>query len=177
MSNNINLITPRKEESSSDKKKAKIIKNIGFIFLGVIVLFSIVIFIVNLLFSTSSLKRQQQEAIAQIASLNEVSSKLFVLNNRIASISKIIKTRKDMSLLESLSRIIPDTVKIRTFTFDKDKTSFTLNSPSLLPLDNYINQLINKAIKKDMIQSLTINSLTINKKTKEYYLSLTINLL
>jgi len=172
MSNDINLITHKDDQSLIELKKLKIVRNISFVFAGVIVLFSIVIFIANNAFSTSGIKSKEESAINQIAMLKDKSAKLFVVDNRIASISKIIKERNNYSSISSLISLVPSDVKINNISFDKKGISFNLISSSLLPLDGLINKFIDKTTKKEIIKNLTINSLTINQKTGSYYLSM-----
>ena len=172
MSNDINLISHQDDQSLIEKKRLKIIRNISFVFGGVLILFAIIIFIANAAFSTSGIKNQQESAINQMGMLKDRSAKLFVVNNRIINISRIIKERNNYSSINSLTKLVPTDVKLNNLSFDKDNISMTVISSSLLPLDGLINKLLEKIAKKEIIKSLTISSLTINQKNGNYYLSM-----
>ncbi|OGH07954.1 MAG: hypothetical protein A2W22_06825 [Candidatus Levybacteria bacterium RBG_16_35_11] len=172
MNKDINLLAHQEDQSLIEKKRLKIFKNISFVFAGIVVFFSIVIFIVNATFSTASIKNQQESAINQITNLKDRSAKLFVVNNRILNISKIIKERNNYSSIESLLKLTPNSVRINNLNFSTETFSITLISSSLLPLDDLINSYIAKLTKKELIKSLTINSLSLNQKTGNYYLSI-----
>lgn len=172
MSNDINLISHQDDQSLIEKKRLKIIRNISFVFGGVLVLFAIIIFIANAAFSTSGIKNQQESAINQMGMLKDRSAKLFVVNNRIVNISRIIKERNNYSSINSVIKLVPSDVKLNNLSFDKDNISITVISSSLLPLDGLINKLLEKIVKKEIIKSLTISSLTINQKNGNYYLSM-----
>jgi Tfp pilus assembly protein PilN len=171
MSSDINLISPKNESSLIEKKRLKILRTISYVIAGLVVLFALLIFAVNATFSTSKVKKQQEEAVAQLLMLKDKSAKLYIINNRIVTITKIINDRNNSKKLEDLIKVVPNDVKINNINFDDEGISLTLSSTSLLPLDKVINKYIDKASKREIIKTFSIGSLSMNKKSGSYLLT------
>lgn len=172
MNSDINLVSPKDDQSVIEKKRLRIVRNIAYVLAGIVVLFSIIVFIISTSFSNSSIKKQQESAINQLSMLKDKSAKVFVINNRILNIEKVLKQRNDFSSIESLLQIIPSSVKTNSLNFSEENISLTLISSSLLPLDDLINKYLDKVAKKQIIKNLSINSLNINEKTGNYFLTI-----
>jgi len=160
------------------KKKNRLLRIIAICFAGIIVFFAIIIFIVNTTFSVDSVKKQQESVLTGMVSLKDKSGKLFVVNDRIANISSLLRSRKDYSpIINKLTGLVPDQAAVSGIQLDQKTISLIVVSDSLLPLDSFLNGLINLTTKKELIKNLSIDSLTTVQKTGKFSLSISAELL
>ncbi len=172
MNNNINLILSKEGQSLKKKKKIKLLNTIALGLLLVVAVSSVVLFLLNTLNPLSSIKKDQLATINNITFLNERSGKLVIVNDRLKNISEINNKRKKFS--STLDYLIGQlgNLKINFLELDNKSISFSVSSKSLLEENQFLQKLIEKSSKKEMMKDLIIDSLTVNEKTGLYILSL-----
>lgn len=172
MNSNINLILSKEGQSFKKKKRIKLLNSIALGLLLVVAAVSVVLFILNTLNPLSSIKKDQLATINNIATLKERSGKLVMVNDRLKNISEINQKRKIFSsLIDYLISLLGD-LKINFLEIDNKSISFSVTSNSLLEENQFLQKLIEKSSKKEMIKDLMIDSLTVNEKTGLYLLTL-----
>lgn len=173
MSSAINLVTVDTKENAKRKKRTSLLRLISLIFLGFVGLTSIILFILNIRISVSSIKKDQAMTLQNITAEKNKVSKIYLLSDRLRNIREVIKSRKDYtSTLNVLLQQIPDGANATSVALDKGEVTLTVNSPSLLPINKFLNNILDLSSKKTVIKDMTIESLTINSKTRLYSLSI-----
>lgn len=173
MNSSINLLQQKDDQLIKKQERLKILKLTAGISLAVVAFLSIIIFILNMQFSVTSIKNEQNSIINSISSLKDKSAKIVLVNDRIKGISEILKQRKDYSgLIEKVLVLVPSRAKITSFEISKDTLSMTVSSNSLLSINTYLNDMIKLSQDEKLIKSLAIKGITVNFKTGEYNLSI-----
>ncbi len=148
-------------------------RTISFASLGIIALFSVIVFFLNNQFSPIEIKNQEDAVLQNLSSLSKKQAKLFIVNNRIGNITTILNSRMDYyKILSLILGKIPTELSIDRIEVDKKKISLTVSSGSLIPVNTLINNLIDMVRAKQTITSLVLNSLTLSAKTGRYSISL-----
>ena len=172
MSTNINLLLRTDEESLKQKRRIKILNftavasliGVGLISLGIFILIQIV--------NPESLKKEQEDMLGRISQFQNRQVKLFVLNNRVENIEKILKIRKDLSkAMNGLLAKIPSNFSIDTFEIDDKMVIIAGQSNSLFTIGEFINNLTDMVHNKEIIKSLMLNSLVMDEGKNTYQIS------
>ena len=178
MGKDINLIAGKNEQQEKEKKRIKLFRGIAFLCLLVVLVLSVIIFIFNLSFSTDSIKKDQTSAINSIAALSKRSGRLMAIDERLNDISNILAKRKNYSqIISEILKKAPSDVKTTSIEVGKDGVSIYVSSASLVPLNDFLNNLLEMSINKQVISNLSLTGLTADEKTGKYSLSLKMTLL
>lgn len=173
MSTDINLLLPRDEESLKRKKRIKILNLTGAASLLGVGLISLAIFILIQAIDPSGVRKEQDDVLRRLSQFQSRQVKLFVLNNRIENIDKILKIRKDLSKTTSgILAKIPRDLSVDNFEADDKLVAITGQSRSLLAIGEFINNLTDMVRKKEIIKSLTLNSLILDENRNVYQVSI-----
>lgn len=173
MNADINLLLRTDEESLKQKRRIKILNFIATAFLIGIGLISLGIFILIQVVNPESLKKEQEDILRRISQFQNRQVKLFVFNNRVENIEKILEARKDLSkVMNDLLTKIPRGLSVEDFEID-DKTIIIVGqSKSLYAIGEFMNNLTDMARKKEIIKSLMLSSLTFDEGKNAYQISI-----
>jgi len=178
MNNDINLISNKDVASLKAKKRLKLTRTIAIASLVIATLLSIIVFIINTQTSLSSIKKDENSTLQSISYLNKKTAKLAIINNRLKDISDILEKRKNYtSAINTLLQLMPPGLSTTTLELSKKDVLLVVHSNSLLLIDKFLNSIIDLSSKKQVISSVTIESLTTNQKTGSYSLSVKTSLL
>jgi len=173
MNTNINLLLHRDEELLKQKKKVKIFNFIAVVSLIIVGLISLSIFLLIQITNSSSVKKDQDDILKRISQFQNKQLKLFILNKRVESISKVMKARKDLAKITSgLLAKIPGELFIENFEASSQTVTLTGKSSSLMVIGELINNLTNMVRNKEIIKSLTLNSLSLERDSNIYTVSM-----
>lgn len=173
MSTNINLLVLTDEESLRRKKRIKILNFTAAVFLLSACLISLGVFLLAQSVNLSEIKRGQEDVLKKMSQFRGRQAKLFVLNNRIENIDKILKIRKNISkTANGLLLKVPNNLSVEDFEVDDKAVTITGHSRSLFAIGEFINNLTDMVHKKEIIKSLTLNSLTLDQGQSVYQVSL-----
>jgi len=172
MSTDINLLLRTNEESLKRKKRIKILNFAAIASLICIGLVSLIIFILIQTANPTAIKKEQEDVLGKISQFQDRQSKLFILNNRIENINKILKTRKDLSkTMNELLAKMPSNLSINNFEINNASIIIAGQSKSLYTIAEFINNLTDMVYRKEIIKSLTLNSLVLDAGSKTYQVS------
>lgn len=149
MSVDINLAQVNKTEQKRAEKVKKI-KAVSVAALIVIAFLAVIIFAVDYRFSASYVKNQETELLQELEARSETSAKIFIVNSKLAEITKIIDARQNYS--EKSAKLMSeksDAIEVDEFKIDEEGIEMSITSPSLTDLDNYINFLIDLSEEKE----------------------------
>jgi Tfp pilus assembly protein PilN len=178
MNNDINLVSNKDAATLKEKKRLKQARTTAIVSLAVVAFVSILIFIVSSQTSLSSIKKDENTAISNISYLNKKAAKLAVVNERLKDISDILQKRKNYtSAINTLLQLMPPDVYTSTLELDKENIVLVANSNSLLSIDKFINATIDLSSKKQVISSVTIESVILNQRSGNYSVSIKSKLL
>jgi len=173
MSANINLLLRTDEESSKRKKRIKILNFAAVASLMGVGLISLSLFILIQVINPKSFRKEQEDVLMKISQFQSRQVKLIVLNNRIENIDKILKIKKDLSkTMSSLLTKIPSKLSIDDFEVDDKSVTITGQSKSLFAIGEFINNLTDMVRNKEIIKSLTLNSLILDEGRNTYQISI-----
>ncbi len=139
---------------------------------------SILLFFLNRVFSPDSVIKAQNDIAASISSQKNKQAKLILLNSRLNDILSIVKKRANYDVvLSSITEEATDEILVTSLSMDKKKMSIIVISPSLLPLNGFIDSLKVMVEKKQFLKNVTVSNLTLNSKANGYALTLDMDLL
>lgn len=173
MSTNINLLLRSDEKSLKRKKRIKILNFIAFILLIGVGVTSLIIFLLIQTTNVPSIKKEQDDIVGKISQAENKRNKLFVVNNRINNIQEILGKRKDLSkTINTMLEKIPNRLSIEGLEISDKVISLTARSTSLFTIGEFINNLTDMVRKKEIISSLTLNSLVFDESKNSYQVSI-----
>jgi len=177
MNSDINLVSGNANALDKGTKTLRRLKLIGTVVIVGVGVISILLFLLNRLFSPDSIIKQQNQVTASISLQQAKQAKLLVLTQRLNDISSLLKKRAnyDVALNNILSQS-PSGVSIVSMSVDKKKISIIVNSSSLLSLNDFIEMLKGMVEKKQFLKNVTINNLGLSGRTG-YVLTADIDLL
>lgn len=177
MINDINLLVGKDANYLRQKKLLSLARLIAFVSLGIVALFSVIVFFLNSQFSPTLVKREEDAVLQSLSTLGKKQAKLFIVNNRIQNITTVLNSRVDYyKILSLILGKVPTEVSIDRIEVDKKKISLMISSSSLIPINTLINNFVDMVRKKEIITSLVLNSLTLSAKTGRYSISLSASL-
>lgn len=143
----------------------------------VLTLFSVAVFMLNKQKADSIELKERDSVLSSINRLQEKEARLRSINDRLQGIREILKKRKDYhGILTTVLQKIPDGASIEKLEVDSKAVLLTVSSNSLVPIDGLINNLIDMAVKKEIITNLVLESLTLDPKKGNYLVNIKANL-
>jgi len=174
MNTDINLLLHTDEESSEEKKRIKLFNLIAIASLMAVGLISLGIFILAQIINSPSVKKDQENTLRLTSQFQGRQTKLFVLNNRVENISKILEARRDLPKVASnLLEKVPSDLFIEDFEVNDKSVIIVGYSKSLFAIGEFINNLTDMVRKEEVIRSLILNSLALDLGRNVYQVSLT----
>jgi len=176
MKTDINLASGVLIESTSKSKTLKTLRISAISGVIFIAATSILLFLLTNQISPDNVKKQEDKILLSIKFLHEKQAKIAIVNSKIADISKILDSRINYeSEMNSFLEKIPNDVSINSFEIDKSKVAITVSSNSLFSIDKMLNSFFEMIAKKQIIKSITIQSLFSDPKSGNYGLSIKAN--
>lgn len=169
MSSDINLLLSKDEQEIRRLGRVKTLNFAAVMTLIGVGLISLFIFILIQTINFPSIKKEQDDVLRKISQLKNIEAKLFIRDNRINNIAEIFDKRKDLSKVTSafLAKI-PIRLFVESLEVDDKIVSMTASSTSLSSIGEFINNLTDMVRKKEMIKSLTINTLVFDEIKNSY---------
>lgn len=176
MKTDINLTSGISAESASKSKTLKILRIASIFSIIFISVTSVLLFLLIDQISPEKIKKQEDKILLSIKFLHEKQAKIAIVNSKIADISKILTSRTNYELeMNSLLEKIPNGVSINSFEIDKAKVTITVSSNSLSLIDKMLNSFFEMIAKKQIIKSITIQSISSDPRSSNYSLSIKAN--
>ena len=169
MSTDINFLLDKDGESVKRQKRVKFLNFVAIVLLvgsGILTLF---FFILTQTINVSSIKKSQEDMAGKISQFKTRQTKLFFVKNRANDVEEILANRKD--LFHAMNGLLAKTsaqLSVDNLQVDDKSILITAQSTSLFPIGEFINNLTDMVRKKEIINSLTLNSI-IFYEDKNYY--------
>jgi hypothetical protein len=178
MSNDINLVSGKAYELEKELKRLKALRITAVVALVSVALISVLLFLITLLLPISSVKKDQEKTISSIALLKDKLAKYSLINDRVKNIAEITKQRKNYSTItNTLIEKVPTDLSVDILTIEDGVISISVGGVSLIPINEYINTVIDIGEKKQGISGLVVESLVLNNNTGKYILTLQADIL
>lgn len=173
MSESINLVKAEDKDNLRRQRKIFILRIISLVFIGFVGLVSVILFILYSRISISSVKKDQAQVAQNILFQKDKLAKLNLLNDRLRGINKVFHDRKNyITTLNLLLDQIPLGASAKSLNINKDGISLSISSSSLLPINKFLNNVLDLSSKKNTIQGVIIESLSIDSKSGVYSLAI-----
>ncbi|MEX2013276.1 MAG: hypothetical protein WD967_02630 [Candidatus Levyibacteriota bacterium] len=178
MNNDVNLVAGDIGRASQEARRLNTLKLIATSLIIGVGAVSILLFVLNRVFSSQSIINEQDAVRVSIQSAQAKHAKLTILNQRLNDISSVVSKRAsyDIVLISILSQS-PSDIQIISLAVDKKKISMIASSRSLISVNNFIEVLAGMVRKKEFLQNVTVNNLSLNSRASSYTLTLELSLL
>ena len=172
MSANINLLIHTDRETLDRKIRVKVLNFVAVILLISVGATSLIIFLVIQALNPASIKKEQEDVLKRMSQFQSKQVKLFILNNRVENIEKIMTKRLDLSMVTSaLLAKTPSRLFIEDLEVASDAITLTASSTSLSAIGELISNLTDMVKKREIVTTLTLNSLVFNENRNTYQVS------
>ncbi len=176
MKTDINLASGELVETASKSKALEILRIAAISSVIFITVTSILLFVLINQIAPDNVKKQEDKILFSIKFLHGKEAKIFAVNSKIADISKILDSRTNYdSEMNIFLEKIPNDVSINSLEIDKAKVAITVSSNSLSFIDKMLNNFFEMIAKKQIIKSITIQSLSSGQGGGNYSLSIKAN--
>lgn len=163
MFDEINLVI-KNDKNVPRKEQLERIRLASFLALFFIGILSVVIFLVNLRFSTSGIKNQQSQVLQTLSSYNDSIAKIYLLNTRLDDIGTIMNKRKDYSQdVEQIIKLAASGMTIESYEYDQQKNlTLSASSASLKDLNDFLNNVLK--LQSNKVGDVVMTGLTADPK-------------
>lgn len=169
----INLLKTEEHESVSTLKRKFALKIISFVLLFFVLLSSIILFVISNRISPEAIKNEQGSILKNLTIQKEKQAKYGLLTDRLSNINQILKNRKNYTnTLNALVAQIPPGVNTTGLSVQDADITLTVNSNSLLSINDFLTKILDTVSKKHLIRDMTIETLTVDRATGTYSLSI-----
>lgn len=125
------------------KERVEKVRLISFASLFIVAVLSILVFLVNLRFSTSTVKKQETQVSQNLSSYNQTIAKISLLNSRLSDISSILAGRADYSQnLETIINSLGSNSTVTSYRVQGKVLIISVSSSSLLDLNDFLNKTL-----------------------------------
>ena len=171
-SSSINLVSNKNSELERNLKRLRIVKIFAVISLVIVALTSVLVFFINFTLPISDVKQSQKEALNNITSLHTKLATYYLIKDRINNISNIISNRK--SYVDATNTVfgkIPSGLSTDALDVDTGTMILTVSGSSLLPMNQFLDNLIALGQSGKVIKNINILSLILDTKSGKYSLT------
>lgn len=169
----INLLRTEEHESEKTLKRKFALKIISFVLLFFVLLTSIILFIISSRISPEAIKSEQESVLKTLTREKDKQAKYGLLTERLSSINQVLGNRKNYTnTLNALIAQIPPGVNTTGLSVQDADITLTVNSNSLRSINDFMTKILDTVSKKHLIRDMTIETLTVDRATGTYSLSI-----
>jgi Tfp pilus assembly protein PilN len=172
MNKEINLLKGKQKDTFEKETRVKIARIVAITVLVCTVGSSLGLFLVNQ-FSIAQNSLQREKNVAQNMSFFQKKiGTLLLVESRMTDIAAVLVQRSHLdSSIQSLISGMPSNVHIDTFSITKKDVSVTVVSSDLASVNTFLDSVIDKVNKKQLIKKLTVNNIIADTQLRKYILS------
>lgn len=176
MTKNINFLTIVSLDTKKSKKGIKLARIVAICSLILVVLLSVLVYYLSRVVYPQALKTERASLLKSLSSLRSKEAKLAVVANRVENASELISKRVDYSkTINKFFERKPSEINVDSLKIDKKTIILTFSSNSLLPINEFIDGLIELG-RERVVNLLVLDSLSTSESRGIYSVSLTSNL-
>jgi len=175
MIKNINFLTIVNSGAKQSRIGLNIARIVAICSLILVVLLSVLVYYLNRMAYPQALKTERASLLRSLSSLRSKEAKLAVVTNRTENVSEIISKRVDYAkIISKFFGRKPGEIRVDSLKVDKKTIILTFSSNSLLPINEFIDSLIELG-KEKAINLLVLDSFSTSESTGTYSVALTSN--
>ncbi len=173
MSNDINLLKKNKNQFQDLSPTLKKVRTFGIISLFLVCILSVGLFIVKLQSPISQLQAEEEVMRTRVKQLSKKQTKTLFIKERLQNINQILATRTQFEkLMNNMTQIMPSGVTVDAFSIDKKQANLTVTSPSLLPLKEFTQRILDYSEAKKEFLTVVIENTAYSEQSHLYKLSI-----
>ena len=177
MSKGINLLGEKKKKIiTPGLRKLQILRLIASGLLFIVAACAIVLMILISFSPLPKLRQQENISRLNLSHYHDDMAKIQIIQDRIKIISDLL-TKRSMAdeKIDLIKSNTPNNVTIKSLTIDKSTISVVVTSSSLLPIDTFLNNLINRTGNKKDFSNVTLTSFIRQDVDNTYLVGLNIS--
>lgn len=172
-SSSINLVSNKILQLENEQKRLRLFKMVAIASLVLAASSSLILFIITLALPISSVKKTQEQTLSNISVLHEKLVKYALINDRVKNISEIMSNRKNYaSLANTIFGKLPQELSVETMILEDKTFTLSVSGNSLIPVNDFIDDMVEIGDSGKIIKNLTIQSLVLNSGNGKYILSM-----
>ena len=173
MSNSINLISNKSVELEKELRRLKKVKIAAVICLVAVVLMAVLVFVLNFTFPLDSVKKDQQLTMANLTAMNTKLTTYALTKDRVSNIANIIAQRGNFipQTSQILSKV-PSDLSVGTLEVTNGSLKITVSGASLASMNKFIDDVTILSQKKNIIQNVVVQQLSLDVKNNKYSISI-----
>lgn len=164
MNKGINLAIKRVDpQEAKAQKQNKRLRFFGYTFLTVFTLASIILFILLQASPISSLREEQEQLSAALNTQNQKIQNEILINNQLDYVGEILGSRSDLSdIMSVILSVLPPTISISSYQSANGIIEMTLQSSSLIDLENFFDQITALSQAGDVYKKIIVSNISVS---------------
>ncbi|GEM_PF-4222475 len=160
-----------KRRAYGEQGSLRIIKTVSYISLGIVLLSSLILFLLNITSDIPKIKKEDQSVSSSLSLLTDKIAKFLMMKNRVSEAGNIILKRSDFSqVLDIVLKDMPAALAIESFSVDQKGILINISSSSLADLDEFLTNLE----KEPTFKKITLENLALDEKGGKYQVALNV---
>ena len=177
-SSSINLVSNKILKLENEQKRLRLFKIVAVASLVFVASASIILFIITLALPISSVKKDQEQTLSSISALRKQLVKYVLIKDRVKNISEFMSSRKNYaSSANTIFEKLPQELSVETMILEDKILTLSVSGDSLIPVNEFIDDLVEIGDSGKIIKNLTIQSLVLNFSNGRYILSMQADIL
>ncbi|HUD09329.1 MAG TPA: hypothetical protein VMR77_00785 [Patescibacteria group bacterium] len=173
MSDSINLVSPKNEQLEKEQNRLRIARVVAFSVMFLVAAVAVLVFVVNLTLPINSIKRSEEVTLSNIAALHKKFVQYYFVQDRINHLTNVIEKRNKVSdVVDAFLAITPDDLSIGSMQIDVKKFSLIMSGGSLVSMNKFIDDVTILSQKKNIIQNVVVQQLSLDVKNNKYSISI-----
>lgn len=174
----INLLPKKEGIRLENDQAAAVLRRISFIVLSLTAGIAIVIFILVVQSPLNKAKQQEESLLVTLQQSKILLSRNVIIQERLNSIGKVLKDRNYYEqYVNTVLDVLPESIRITSLAIDKKTMQLTGNTRSPEAANTFFTTLVSMQKEKKMIQSVTLQSFSLQSLTGTYAFLLKITFL
>jgi len=173
MSDSINLISPKNEQLGNEQKRLRIVRMSALAIMFLVAAIAVLIFVINLTLPISSIKRNEEITLANIAALHKKLVQYYFVGDRVNHLTNVIARRNKVpDIVDALLAVVPADLSINSMQVDVKKISLIMSGGSLISMNRFIDDVTMLGQQKNIIKNISVQQLSLDVKNSKYSISI-----
>jgi Tfp pilus assembly protein PilN len=176
--NDINLLPKNNISTLRQEQVVTVFRRISIVILAATAFTSVTIFILVLVSPLSQAQQEEKTLIAQLAVSSNKIARNVIIQERLTSITTILKTKNTYEkTISLLLHDLPESITVSKMDVTTNKVQITGTATSLEAANTFFNNLVLLQNKKEGIKSVLLKSFSLQGSNGTYYFTIETTLL
>jgi hypothetical protein len=173
MNDSINLVSPKNEQLENEQKRLRIVRISAFVIMFLVAAIAVLIFVINLTLPISSIKRNEEVTLSNIAALHKKLVQYHFVEDRVNHLANVIaKRNKVPDIVDALLAVTPTDLSINSMQVDVKKISLIMSGGSLVSMNRFIDDVTMLGQQKNLIKNIVVQQLSLDVRNSKYSISI-----